>query len=203
MPRERFYYFAVKPIESAIAITDKSRTLPLFHYEALVLQQEVSPPISPTDATPRRILEAGERQFLKNTQFESVAKTRLSEPSGRSNCHGWIFAGGKFAIANEQVPLILQDNEYTAVQSPQDGDIAIVHKDREIIHSGLARRDQRGELFMESKWGPLGVFLHAPTAHPFSGNIAFYRSPRTGHLLTIAAANARIDSDYQPAGIAN
>lgn len=202
MSCERFYYFAVKPIESAVAITDKRRTLPLFHYEALVLQQQPSPQLPPTDATPKLILEAGERQFLKNTRFESVPKTKLFEPSGTSNCHGWIFAGGKFAIANELVPLILQDNEYTAVQSPQDGDIVIIHKDNDIIHSGIARPSALGELFMESKWGPLGVYLHAPEAHPFSGNIAFYRSPRAGHLLKIATTTATTASDYQTAGVA-
>lgn len=201
MSCERFYYFAVKPIEGAVGITDKSRTIPLFQYEALVLQPAAAPQITSTDATPKRILEAGERQFLKNTQFDRVAKTRLFEPSGMSNCHGWIFAGGKFAIANELVPLILQDNEYAAVQSPLDGDVAIIHKDRDIIHSGIVRRSVRGEQFMESKWGPLSVYLHAPEAHPFSGNTAFYRSPRTGHRLTIASANAEFNTNYRHAAV--
>jgi hypothetical protein len=188
--QERHYCFAVKPINSAVAITDKGRTLPLFHYEALVLQREACPHLPPTDVTRKLILEAAERQFLKNTRLDGIAKTRVFEPSGISNCHGWIFASGNFAISDAFVPLILEDNGYASVTEPQGGDIVVIHNGSEIIHSGIVRNRERGAFLMESKWGPLGVYLHGPEAHPFSGNVAFYRSARAGHLLTIAPTNA-------------
>jgi hypothetical protein len=109
---------------------------------------------------------------------------RLAGSSDACNCHGWTFTGGKYGIRNPDVGMILADNGYAIVQEPQDGDLAIYTNADQITHSGKVRLTRPGDsILVESKWGPFGVFLHAPDAQPFSGVCAFYRSARPGHLL--------------------
>jgi len=55
-----------------------------------------------------------------------------------------------------------------------------------VIHTGLVRFvDDDGVILIESKWGPLGVYLHPPEAQPWGHDFTFYRSPRPGHLLRL------------------
>jgi len=111
---------------------------------------------------------------------------RLTGPNADCNCHGWIFTGGQYGIRNSDVPMILADNGYLRVESPQEGDLAIYDNRGEYTHSGRVRLTRpEGGVLIESKWGPFGVFLHALDAQPFSGVCTFYRSPRSGHRLEI------------------
>jgi len=41
---------------------------------------------------------------------------------------------------------------------------------------------------VESKWGPLGRYLHPPECQPWGGHFSYYRSSRDGHQLRIVTA---------------
>jgi len=45
--------------------------------------------------------------------------------------------------------------------------------------------DQHTPILVESKWGPFGVYLHGVEQQPFPGQCRFFRSTRSGHLLTL------------------
>jgi hypothetical protein len=155
------------PIQATLAKTDAGRTIPLFQFEML------------TSA------EAAELAILAEERYQHQV-IRLGVSSPASNCHGWVFTGGQFGIRNPDVPQILADNRYEVVQDVREGDLAIYTNGNEITHSGLVRvADSSGKVLVESKWGPFGVFLHAPAMQPFSGMCAFYRSTRKGHLVAL------------------
>jgi hypothetical protein len=109
-----------------------------------------------------------------------VARDR---PDASHNCHGWLFTGGLYWVAGDAVDDILADNGYALVSTPTPGDLAI-YRDvtGNVVHTGVVRAVEGGTL-VESKWGPLGRFIHGPADQPFGGTAAFYRSPRRGHLL--------------------
>jgi hypothetical protein len=134
------------------------------------------------DSEMRVCLEQSEQYFLQNTRQNPAHLVRLVEPSLHCNCYGWIFSGGRYGMYGWQVPLILRDNGYQPVTTPQESDVAVYVAQGDVVHAGIARIDRlTGSLLIESKWGPFGVFLHAPAAHPFGGVAAYYRSPRGGH----------------------
>lgn len=102
------------------------------------------------------------------------------------NCHGWVFAGGKFWVRGASVPKILEDNGYKAVSRPRPGDVAIfVDKKGEVMHTALVRgRGASGAILLESKWGKLGRYIHTADRHLYSGHtITYYHTARGSHLL--------------------
>jgi hypothetical protein len=101
------------------------------------------------------------------------------------NCHGWVFAGGLFFIEEPEMHLILRDNAYVQVSSPQPTDVAVYRdENNRIVHSGIVRSTHLGQIVIESQWGWGGVFLHAPEVTPYSpASCSFYRAERVGHLL--------------------
>src|SRR5262249_51211334 len=102
------------------------------------------------------------------------------------NCHGWVFAGGRFFIASDDVPDILKDNGYYEVAHPRAGDLALYrYGDGRVAHTGIVYSAQGGHVEVQSKWGILGgVYRHASHVHPYqSCQCAYYRTPRGGHLL--------------------
>jgi len=106
---------------------------------------------------------------------------RRSPPDAKSNCHGWVFSGGPFWIDNPQVEQILLENEYQKTTQPRSGDLIIYRDDLGfIVHSGVVRLNDDGRILVESKWGTMGCFLHAPADQIFSQTWAFYRSARSG-----------------------
>jgi hypothetical protein len=109
---------------------------------------------------------------------------RTPPPSWGSNCHGWVFTGGRFGLEGGDVERILQDNGYQAVTTPQAGDLAI-YRDRygHIGHSAVVRAAEEGRVLLESKWGHLGRYLHRPEDYRPVLAWTYYRSPRHGHLL--------------------
>lgn len=121
---------------------------------------------------------------------------RLAGPSVQSNCHGWVYAGGRFAIQSRDVPALLRDNGYLQIETPQAGDVVIYRSESGAVeHTGLVRFVEPGGLtLVESKWGPLGVYLHPVTAQPYGNSHAFYRSPRAGNLVTIVPRSSLPDS---------
>jgi hypothetical protein len=102
------------------------------------------------------------------------------------NCHGWLFAGGKFWIHGSAVPDILRDNGYQAVARPRLGDLAVfTDAGGRVTHSALVRgRGTKGAL-LESKWGKLGRYIHTAEKHIYAGDtLTFYRTARGSHLLS-------------------
>jgi hypothetical protein len=106
-------------------------------------------------------------------------------PPGGPNCHGWVYAGGRFLIMSEHVEVILRDNGYQPVAAPQAGDLAIFRDESGgVCHSAVVRGVyETGLVLLESKWGHLGRYLHTPEGYAYSDSWRYYRSPRRGHLL--------------------
>jgi hypothetical protein len=101
------------------------------------------------------------------------------------NCHGWVFAGGRYWIGGKQVQTILDDNGYFPVDCPEAGDI-IVYRNRsnDVLHTGLVRVADEWGILIESKWGSRGRYVHTPENQGYSLEYTYYRSARGGHLLS-------------------
>jgi len=106
-----------------------------------------------------------------------------AKPDPSHNCHGWLFTGGRYWVAGDVVNDILADNQYTQIAIPSVGDLAVYRGARgEVVHTGVVQFAV-GYILVESKWGPMGRYLHGPADQPFGGVCVYYRSPRSGHLL--------------------
>jgi hypothetical protein len=149
-----------------LAVTDLGREIELFHYD------EVQTP------------EALEDSLLEAERFTHEV-IRVEGPNATSNCHGWVFTRGVFCVSSEQVDTILADNGYVPVERAQAGDLVIYRDDSGLpLHTGVVRLvGDDGLVLLESKWGPLGVFLHTPETQPYGNQFGFWRSPRLGHRL--------------------
>jgi hypothetical protein len=191
-PPPAFVYFITKPQEGICGVTDGGNEIPLFHYEAAILQQAGAPPATQSEKSRKDFLLAQERKFLANTCGTQVQVTKLAQPSGLANCHGWVFTGGTFGVPDAAVPLILRDNGYVVIDEPRIGDLAVFSADGAICHSAIVRETANAELLLESKWGPFSVFLHSLTAQPYCGSSTFYRSARNGHRLEVTAARQQV-----------
>jgi hypothetical protein len=110
---------------------------------------------------------------------------RTAPPDEAYNCHGWVFAAGRFWVNPADVEAALEDNGYRAVDDPQPDDVAVFRDARgALAHTGVVRAVIRGgPVLVESKWGLAGRYLHAAADQPFGPRIAYYRSPRVDHTL--------------------
>ncbi|MBI1899822.1 MAG: hypothetical protein HYS13_01755 [Planctomycetia bacterium] len=118
---------------------------------------------------------------------------RVSRPDVRSNCFGWVFTGGEYLIRGRDVPAILSDNGYGKVADPQADDLAVYLDDEgQIVHVGVVKALGPEFVLVESKFGPLGRYLHTPMDQCFGSRCAYYRSRRRGHHL------AGLSSPAQP-----
>jgi len=137
----------------------------------------------------RSLLEAEERYF-RTAQFKEQV-IRHSTADQRTNCHGWVFTGGKFILSGSEVESILTDNGYTEQQTPQPDDLVIYRSGTTVIHTAIVQSAAGDQpVLVRSKWGSLGVFVHPIDKSPYGTSYNFYRSPRAGHLLTILPAGA-------------
>jgi hypothetical protein len=161
------YRIALTPVGQPTAFTDRGRPV-----RVAVLGRPV----------PAEVLSENESERVEEHDLSRKVIAR-TEPDPAHNCHGWVFTGGLFWVPGDDVHRILADNGYRRVTAPQVGDLA-VYRDAagDITHSGVVFSTAGGTL-VESKWGPLGRFLHGPDDQPFGGECGFYRSPRSGHLL--------------------
>lgn len=172
-------------IPSVQAVTDTGRPIPLFRYEVSYILQP-GQQFDPHDAAQRqRAFRMSEEQFLTNTKQDVAKLTRVFDPHLASNCHGWVFTGGRFGIKDEHVAGILADQGYSLVNDPVEGDLAVYFVDGVVEHTGFVRQNVAGVIFIESKWGPFGVFRHPPEAYAFKGTCAFYRTARPHHALQL------------------
>jgi hypothetical protein len=85
------------------------------------------------------------------------------------------------------VEAILCDNGYQRADTPLKGDLIVYRNDPGmILHSGIVLEVVHENLVLiESKWGPLGRYLHPPEYQPYGSIFAYYRSPRQGHQLPV------------------
>ena len=119
--------------------------------------------------------------MLTSRLKKKVIERTDSDPS--HNCYGWVFTAGRYWVPFNMVDSILADNRYEQVSNPSEGDLALYRKaGGELVHSGIVLHADDCTL-IESKWGPLGRYIHLPDDHPFGGTCMYYHSPRRGHLL--------------------
>jgi hypothetical protein len=106
-------------------------------------------------------------------------------PAGdETNCHGWLFAAGRYYVRGSEVEWILQDNGYTPAAPPQPGDLAIYRIHGAIVHSALVRYVSTDQpVLVEGKWGWAGVYLHLAGESSFGSDVTYFRSPRASHSL--------------------
>jgi hypothetical protein len=118
-----------------------------------------------------------------------------ADPSPDSNCHGWLFAGGRAWIQGHEVEVILRDNGYQPVAQPQVNDLAVFYGENGgILHSALVRVAADGLILVESKWGLGGRYVHRPEDQSYAPRWTYYHSARQGHRLL------GLDSDTTTAG---
>ena len=137
--------------------------------------------------------QAPSAEYLANNEQTSHQMASLNEylirrgPADESsNCHGWVFTGGKFGILGQEVDTILEENDYFAVTGPAMGDLCVYRgEDNAVAHTAIVRGVfDDGTILVEGKWGRLGIFLH-PVEHSVYGeHYGYYRSARTTHLLS-------------------
>lgn len=140
---------------------------------------------------------AAQARYLTTTGL-SLQVTRTADPTFETNCHGWVFTGGRYWLLSEEVQQILDDNGYESVTTPRAGDL-IVYRDsvsNDVVHTGIVCSvTADGKVLVESKWGKMGRFLHHPEDQKYSTTWQFQRSLRPGHLLR----NLPVQGD-EPAG---
>jgi hypothetical protein len=162
----------LRPAEGAWATTDRGRPVPLFAY-----------PAGP--ALPGTLAE--EEETALGSRVSSLRVIRAGPPDPSSNCHGWVFTGGRCWVKGEAVEGILQDNGYQRVEAPRPGDLVVYRDERGAVsHTGVVSSvGSDGLVLVESKWGWLGRYVHAAEAHPYGPDFSYHHSPRTGHLLRL------------------
>jgi hypothetical protein len=141
-----------------------------------------------------------EANYLKRSSHAPNLLRR--EPAyDHSNCHGWVFTGGRYLVPGKTVEIILADNGYRPVAVPQPGDLAVYRDSNGISHTAVVRYVTDGmPVLVEGKWGRLGVFLHAVDKSCYGTDYAFYRSARPGHLLAGMAPPSGPRSRVSPGG---
>lgn len=129
------------------------------------------------------------REFLATSTItpDNAKVIPRAEANINANCHGWVFTAGKYLLKGRSVDLILADNGYILQGTPEPGDIIVYRSSEgECLHTGIVGGILLdGTCIIESKWGIAGRYLHQAEDQPYGLNYAFYRSPRSGHLVTI------------------
>jgi len=135
-------------------------------------------------------LTANEQAILGRTDYLPTV-LRRGPADEVTNCHGWVFTGGRFWVAGESVESILSDNGYATVSTPRPGDLVIYRNDAGVTHTAVVRYVTPGmPVLVEGKWAWMGVFLHRVGDSIFGPDYTFLRSPRPGHLLAGLSASA-------------
>jgi hypothetical protein len=161
---------ALDPVAGVHATTDRGQPLPLFRYPN---EPDVDATLPTIDDSVSRYL-ASRRQLI-----------RTGNPDLACNCHGWVFAGGRYWVRGREVARVLDDNGYLPVATPRVNDL-IVYRDADgnISHTGLVRATGEGGLVLiESKWSWLGRYVHPPESQPYGAIYRYYHSGRAGHKL--------------------
>ena len=137
----------------------------------------------PTEPREDMALHGTEEKTLHDAPFHDQL-IRRSGPTDHSNCHGWVFTGGKFLLSPDDVELILKENGYYETHEPRSGDLVIYRQAGAVSHTAIVRYVSEGQpVLVEGKWGAMGVFLHPANTSFYGTEFTFHRSTRTGHLL--------------------
>jgi hypothetical protein len=124
-----------------------------------------------------------EEKFLRSSSF-TAGLIRRSPADDRANCHGWVFAAGRYHVAGRTVNQIIRDNGYEQVQAPRPGDLVVYRNGANVVHTAVVRYVTDGmPVLVEGKWGTIGVFLHVVDKSCYGTEYTYYRSPRPGHQL--------------------
>jgi len=110
----------------------------------------------------------------------------LKGPTTTTNCHGWLFAEGRYIVPGSEVEGILTDHSYIVVDVPKIDDLVIYRdkKSGDVIHSSVVTGILKdGTILVEGKWGVLGVFLHPVMNSVYGKNFNYYRTPRSTHTI--------------------
>lgn len=150
------------------AVTDRGRALPLWRAKAPMTRTEM-------DA-------------LENRCFGLLAVPPGVDRSGAAddatNCHGWVFTGGRAIVVNTDVEAILADNGYEPTDRPRPGDLAIYRNHGLVSHTAIVREVEPGTpVVVESKWSWMGVFRHAVDGSIYGSDFTFYRTARPEHVV--------------------
>lgn len=169
------------PLEQAnlACLTDTGKTIPVY---------------APTEIRSNEVTLSDEQKML--LEFNWIKKVIPQSPASEiSNCHGWVFTGGKYWILGTDVATILKDNGYRPTRFPRPGDLAVYQKpDGTIEHTAIVR--SVGTVTMvEGKWGWMGVYLHPVDASCYGQKFTYYHANRRGHQF--AVLNPR-DAEHTP-----
>jgi hypothetical protein len=170
--------------ESRPGLTDRGRVIPL---------RELSAEIDVAGWT-----AAEDRSIAAMKSQHKLVRTARPDPA--SNCHGWVFAGGRYWVDGDDVPKILDDNGYYEVAVPEEGDLIVYTSGDAVVHTGVVRlSDADGTILVESKWGMNSRMLHAPEDQPNWENWQFYHANRkAGHCLRLPGGSIPSKSAEPP-----
>lgn len=162
---------SLQPVEAQWAVSDAGRVVKVFTIPET------------TDILPAD----GDVGFLTRSQLH-LALIRTAAPDVRYNCHGFVFADGKYWVRGAFVEQILKDNGYHQTSGPQSGDIIVYRCNRtgEVAHTGVVRTvvEDTGTVLIESKLGSLGRFIHGSDKHPYDNTTGtYYHTSRGSHVL--------------------
>ncbi len=136
-----------------------------------------------TDPRARAAMAAVEARLLDNHAISSQL-IRRQPGDDRSNCHGWVFTGGRYWVGGNDVDTILSDNGYRPVTDPRPGDLAVYRADGAVSHTAVVRYVTPGlPVLVEGKWGAIGVYLHPAEASVYGTDFTYYRAARPSHVL--------------------
>src|SRR5262245_52480384 len=99
-------YFVLSLEERFKAVTDAGRDIPLFNYELILVPEAPEQNFNPQQYQ-REFLLTLEQQYLASINRDVRKLVRVAEPLPSSNCHGWVFTGGRFGIQDAHVATIL------------------------------------------------------------------------------------------------
>src|SRR5581483_327720 len=99
----------------------------------------------PTEFRPADELASSERNFLDRSQYHTLV-VRRRPPDETTNCHGWVFAAGRFWVGGGQVDAILKENRYAAVSDPQPGDLVVYRNYGDVTHTAVVRYVTPGQI---------------------------------------------------------
>lgn len=136
-----------------------------------------------TDPRARSEMAALEERFLDASAVRDRV-IRRQPADDRSNCHGWVFTGGRFWVGGTEVEQILSENGYTAVTTPHPGDLVVYRKEGAVVHTAVVRYVTPGmPVLVEGKWGTTGVYLHDVDASSYGTGYTYYHADRASHVL--------------------
>jgi hypothetical protein len=153
------------PVPDIEAVTDRGARIPLFSIQFLTPASKV-------------------QNFVNELEAQQTEIVRLAELGPECNCHGWVFTASQFSLRDFDIPVILRDNGYQETEQPASGDIIVYYNDQGIAHSGLVQSvAEDGQVVVESKWGPFGLYQHAPLDQPYATEFRYYHTNRGTHVL--------------------